>query len=141
MRGIRLIVGILVFLFVVISVVVLHSIRSEGLSVPRVSICKTQMAWLVNDVLAFQMQNGFFPTSEQGLMALVEIPSGHPNPKIWKQLLKEVPLDPWGRPYILESPVTATPHGFQIRSHGANIDNEDDDIVVDDLAVKKKPRS
>ena len=102
---------------------------------------KTQMAWLVNDVLAFQMQNGFFPTSEQGLMALVEIPSGHPNPKIWKQLLKEVPLDPWGRPYILESPVTATPHGFQIRSHGANIDNEDDDIVVDDLAVKKKPRS
>ncbi len=52
---------------------------------------------------AFRLDIGRYPTTEEGLKALREKPSGL---DAWKgpYLPKEIPMDPWGKPYIYKSP-------------------------------------
>ncbi len=52
---------------------------------------------------AFRLDNGHFPSTQQGLRALVERPADEPR---WSKpyLSKAVPADPWGRAYIYRSP-------------------------------------
>jgi type II secretion system protein G len=54
-------------------------------------------------VCLFETENGRFPTTAEGLAALVKNPGNMPG---WKQLLEKVPTDPWGRPYVYRSPGT-----------------------------------
>lgn len=50
----------------------------------------------------YHLDNYRYPTTEQGLQALVEKPDLDPLPAKWKQggYLQELPLDPWQRPYL-----------------------------------------
>lgn len=64
-----------------------------------------------HDVLAIQnaldlykLDNGFYPTTDQGISALVDKPNTNPTPSNWKQYLKSVPKDPWGREYLYLNP-------------------------------------
>ena len=63
------------------------------------------------DVLAVQsalelykLDNGVYPSTDQGLLALVEKPSTPPMPHDWKAYLKSLPKDPWGRDYLYLNP-------------------------------------
>lgn len=63
------------------------------------------------DILAIQsamdlyrLDNGFYPSTEQGIGALVTKPTTNPEPNNWKQYLKSIPKDPWGRPYLYLNP-------------------------------------
>lgn len=63
------------------------------------------------DVLAIQsaldlykLDNNVYPSTEQGLMALVEKPNSNPEPRDWKPYLKSLPKDPWGRDYLYLNP-------------------------------------
>ena len=49
----------------------------------------------------YKLDNGFYPTTEQGLEALVKNPETSPLPRKWKEggYLSRVSPDPWGRPY------------------------------------------
>jgi general secretion pathway protein G len=49
----------------------------------------------------YKINNGAFPTEQQGLKALVEKPVDPPLPKRWIKLMTKVPLDPWDRKYRL----------------------------------------
>jgi len=54
----------------------------------------------------YRLDNYVYPTTEQGLEALVERSSLDPEPRNFKTggYLEELPLDPWGRPYLYLSP-------------------------------------
>lgn len=54
----------------------------------------------------YRLDNFVYPTTEQGLEALVEASSLDPEPRNFKEggYLEELPLDPWGRPYLYLSP-------------------------------------
>jgi general secretion pathway protein G len=54
----------------------------------------------------FRLDNGFYPTTEQGITALVTKPSLAPEPKNWRSggYLKKVPVDPWGNFYLYRNP-------------------------------------
>ncbi|HRX26475.1 MAG TPA: type II secretion system major pseudopilin GspG [Aminivibrio sp.] len=54
----------------------------------------------------YKLDNGFYPTTEQGLEALVSRPGGLPEPRNYREdgYMKKVPSDPWGRPYLYRSP-------------------------------------
>lgn len=54
----------------------------------------------------FRLDNGFYPTTEQGIAALVTKPTLAPEPKNWRSggYLKKVPVDPWGNPYLYRNP-------------------------------------
>jgi general secretion pathway protein G len=68
----------------------------------------------------YQAMNGFYPTTEQGLQALVTRPDGDPKPTQWHQLMDQVPLDPWQNPYIYENPGKHNQNSFDLYSAGAN---------------------
>jgi len=49
----------------------------------------------------YKLDNAYYPSTEQGLKALVEKPSGEPQPENWQSggYIKELPDDPWGHSY------------------------------------------
>lgn len=55
---------------------------------------------------SYRLDNYTYPTTEQGLEALVEKPSVPPEARHWKEggYLDEMPIDPWDRPYYYQSP-------------------------------------
>ncbi|MHC5020145.1 MAG: type II secretion system major pseudopilin GspG [Planctomycetota bacterium] len=61
-----------------------------------------------------------YPTTDQGLDALRNLPTAAPVPKKWKgpYLSKDIPLDPWGNPYSYESPGANSPESFDLWSSG-----------------------
>lgn len=79
-------------------------------------------------IKAYEMSNYTPPTTEQGLEALVEMPTAAPEPRRWRKLLEELPVDPWGRPYEYRSPGTRNPSGYDLFSLGADGVESDDDI-------------
>ena len=55
----------------------------------------------------YELDNGMFPTTAQGLQALREKPSSSPVPRNWQgPYLEREPIDPWENPYVYVSPGT-----------------------------------
>lgn len=52
----------------------------------------------------YKLDNYSYPTTDQGLQALVTKPAGSPEPKNWKKYIDRLPKDPWGEPYQYLSP-------------------------------------
>jgi general secretion pathway protein G len=67
----------------------------------------------------YRLDNGLYPTTDQGLVALVERPTSAPVPKAWRAegYLDRVPLDPWGNPYVY---VLAMPQRYTLKSLGSD---------------------
>ena len=68
----------------------------------------------------YRIDSGMYPTTEQGLNALVTKPASPPEPTHWREggYFPKIPLDPWGRPYVYLSPGS---HGeYDLISYGAD---------------------
>lgn len=85
----------------------------------RVSAAKAQIATFGTALDAFEVDNGFYPKGKSGLTSLVIKPRDAQN---WRgpYLQKDVPLDPWNRPYIYECPGKHNPTGYDLMSMGAD---------------------
>ncbi|KTC74889.1 type II secretory pathway protein LspG [Legionella birminghamensis] len=70
----------------------------------RVVKAKQDVLAIQNALDLYKLDNGFYPSTDQGLMALVEKPTTNPAPRDWKQYLKSLPKDPWGRDYLYLNP-------------------------------------
>ena len=81
----------------------------------EVSVAKAQIDALEKALDQFRLDTGHYPSAEQGLKALVERPL---NEAKWAgpYLRKEVPLDPWGKPYLYKIPGEKTE--FELTSYG-----------------------
>ena len=83
---------------------------------------RSQIEMLGAALDAYRLDNGRYPGSDQGLGALWQAPQTEPRPLSWRgpYLRKDVPLDPWGRPYIYKSPGEQNPGGYDLVSYGAD---------------------
>jgi general secretion pathway protein G len=73
--------------------------------------------------------NGFYPTAEQGLNALVSRPTTSPIPQNWSQLVFPAELiDPWHHPFVYRSPSPKDSTSFDLFSLGPDGVESDDDI-------------
>lgn len=70
----------------------------------RVTAARTDVNNLMQALKLYKLDNQRFPTTEQGLQALVTKPSAPPVPANWKPYLDKLPNDPWGRPYQYLNP-------------------------------------
>jgi len=74
----------------------------------RVTAAKADIATLEQALEMYRLDNHNYPSTDQGLDALVNKPSGDPEPRNWNPegylKKKTVPLDPWGRAYQYVSP-------------------------------------
>ncbi|MGJ8633444.1 MAG: type II secretion system major pseudopilin GspG [Luteolibacter sp.] len=77
----------------------------------------------------YKLNAGMYPTTAQGLEALVVKPTTTPKPKIWTPVLKEVPMDPWLNPYLFRNPGKLDPSTYEIYSKGPDgQEGTDDDM-------------
>jgi general secretion pathway protein G len=78
------------------------------------------------------MHNGNYPTTEQGLQALIAAPTTAPVPNNWKGPYLDpavIRKDPWGHDYIYRYPGAKNPNGYDLYSVGPNgTDGDEDDI-------------
>lgn len=70
----------------------------------RIVKAKQDVLSIQNALELYKLDNGFYPTTDQSLMALVEKPTSSPVPNNWKSYLKSLPKDPWGRDYLYLNP-------------------------------------
>ncbi len=72
----------------------------------RVTVARTDLRTISAALKVYRLDNGDYPTTEQGLSALVRRPTTAPRPANWsgEGYLPEIPLDPWGNPYVYRSP-------------------------------------
>jgi general secretion pathway protein G len=70
----------------------------------------------------YRLDNGQYPTTEQGLDALWTRPTTPPEPRNWAgpYLRKRVPDDPWDNAYVYRSPGEANPDSYDLLSLGAD---------------------
>ena len=83
---------------------------------------KVDIAGLETSFKLYKLDNSNYPTTEQGILALIEKPSTEPVPMNWKEkgyLAKaKIPKDPWGREYLYLSP--GIHDDYDIISYGAD---------------------
>jgi general secretion pathway protein G len=81
----------------------------------------------------YELDNGRFPATAQGLDALLDAPSAPPAPKNWKgpYLKKKNGLkDPWGNAYQYRSPGVHNAQDYDLASHGPDgVEGGEDDII------------
>lgn len=70
----------------------------------KVTAARTDVGNLMQALKLYKLDNQRFPTSEQGLDALVRKPTTGPVPPGWKPYLDKLPSDPWGKPYQYLNP-------------------------------------
>lgn len=96
---------------------------------------RTQLELLGVALDNYRLDNGYYPTTEQGLAALRERPRAEPVPRNWRgpYLRRDVPLDPWDRPYVYENPGEHNPDSFDLYSYGRDGqpggEGEDEDVT------------
>jgi general secretion pathway protein G len=77
----------------------------------------------------YQAMNGFFPSTGQGLQAMITQPDTEPRPTQWRQLFEKMPLDPWQSEYEYVQPGAHNPSSFDLFSKGPDrVANTADDI-------------
>ena len=90
----------------------------------RVTTAKTQMKNIEAALDFYRMDNGKYPTTEQGLDALVHQPTTEPVPRQYRPEGYinggKVPRDPWGANYEYQAPGQRNAYGFDIWSFGAD---------------------
>lgn len=93
---------------------------------------RTVAETFVNDTLAttlttYSFAVGSYPSTEEGLEALVKAPESAGDR--WKgPYLKQLPVDPWGEPYQYECPGRHNPNSYDVWSTGPDKKISDDDI-------------
>ena len=117
------------FTLVEIMVVVVIIGLLSALVVPRfigqsdeakVTTTRAQISSIESALELFHLNNGFFPTTDQGLMALVEKPTTPPEANNYPQggYMKKLPQDAWKRDFIYTSP--SEKGEYEIKSLGAD---------------------
>ena len=71
----------------------------------RVTAAKADIAIIMQQLKVYRLDNANYPTTDQGLQALVVKPTTPPVPANWRTgYLEKLPLDPWGSPYQFLNP-------------------------------------
>lgn len=87
----------------------------------NVVAARTQIEILTSALESYRIDMGAYPTTEEGLEVLRSRPEGSgPAAARWRgpYVRRTIPPDPWGRPYVYESPGTHNPESYDLYSLG-----------------------
>jgi general secretion pathway protein G len=129
---------VVVVILGILAAVVVPNIMDEP-EKARINKAKQDIRALEEALNRYKLDNYDYPSTEQGLKALVEKPTGSPEPKRWKgPYVKKINQDPWQNEYEYLNPGT---HGkIDVFSVGKDVGSPDDDIgnwnLDEDIAIK-----
>ena len=95
----------------------------------KVSVARSDIdAHLATALKLYELDNGTFPSTPQGLQALMTKPAISPLPRNWNgPYVEKEPLDPWGNPYVYVCPGKNRPD-YDLYSKGKDESSDADDI-------------
>lgn len=119
---------VMAILVILLSLVAPRFMNTQ--SKANIGAAKSQIGLFKTPLLMYQQSLNKFPTTEQGLVALVEAPAELEQPEKWEAQLENIPKDPWGHDYQYRYPAEKNTHDFpDIWSLGPDgEDGTDDDI-------------
>lgn len=123
---------ILFIAFLIFSALVaaffLYDSRTEGDGHSPSFKVQVAILRLCTELRSYAAESGAYPTTEQGLSALVNRPTKPPIPKKWHQCLDSLTPDAWGRPYVYRFPSPTDITTFELFSLGPDGVVSADDI-------------
>jgi general secretion pathway protein G len=127
-RGFTLIELLLVLVILGILAAIVVPKFSGRTEQAKETAAKTQIAGFSTALDAYEVDTGGYPKGADGLMNLVQAPS---DVQGWKgPYMKDVPADPWGRPYVYVSPGRNNPNSYDLYSLGADgREGTEDDVT------------
>lgn len=86
----------------------------------RATAARADIRTIAATLEMYRLDNRAYPTTAQGLQALVSRPTTPPPPPNWAAggYLPQLPSDPWGNPYVYRSPGQGKP--YELISLGAD---------------------
>jgi len=84
---------------------------------------------LASSLKLYEAMNGFYPTTAQGLDALVNKPTTEPVPRNWRPFLDQELVDPWGNPYYYAFPAKRSDQKYDVFSAGPDRQPETTDDI------------
>lgn len=98
-------VMVVIVILGVLAAIVVPSLMSRP-DEARVVAARQEISTVMQALKLYRLDNGRYPSTEQGLQALVTKPATSPAPRNWKQggYLERLPRDPWGNAYQYLSP-------------------------------------
>lgn len=116
---------VIAILGLLIGLVAPAALRQLGSA--RTSVAKQSIERIASILDMYKLDVGIYPTTDQGLRALVEPPGDVAN---WNgpYVKGGVPADPWNHPYVYRDPSSRTGHDFDLCSQGPSGTGGDQEI-------------
>lgn len=96
---------LVVMIIALLAGAAIHLMRNN-VRIARDARAGSDIESIKTQIQMYEVLCGSVPSTSQGLAALVERPTGDPQPRNWRQFMPQVPIDPWGIPYQLRNPAT-----------------------------------
>lgn len=127
-RGFSLIELLLVLVILAVLAALVVPKFTNRTEQARTTAAKTDIANLETALDAFEIDVGRYPSSDEGLKALLEPPASVQD---WRgpYIKRGIPKDPWGNTYVYRYPGRNNAHGFDLFSLGADGREGNDDIT------------
>ena len=100
----------------------------------QIDIAATQVRQLEQALELYKLDNGRYPTTDQGLEALIQKPTGDPAPRRWSPggyARREQMNDPWGTPFQYRAPGDRNARTFDLYSYGPDGEEGGDEDAAD----------
>ena len=112
---------VVIFIIGLLSTVVLVNVLGARTDA-QLKTARTNVSSLTNALEQYSLDMYDYPTTEQGLEALVEEPTGANNAGSYRRggYINKVPLDPWGRPFVYRKPAERSERAYDLYSLGAD---------------------
>ncbi len=108
---------VVILILGLLATIVVQSLRGATDKAKRVK-AQADISELKTALDRYYLDNGFYPTTDQGLLALVSAPTTGRVPSSYESggYIQNVPKDPWGNPYFYQSDGNA----YVLKSFGAD---------------------
>lgn len=134
-RGFTLIEMIVVIAIIAVLAALVAPNVFQNVGDARRNAARSQIEMLGLALESYRLDNGSYPSVDQGLAALRSMPSTGEPPRNWRgpYLRRIVPMDPWGRPYNYIVPGRANPNSYDLFTLGQDGrvggEGEDSDVT------------